>query len=494
MKKPYLNVTVILLSLLTLLPSVSGCAGNTETPGTTADTTTAAAPDSGEGQPPDVTALVPDVPEKIWNREFRVLGCGDDKSLSYPSFEIYAEDYTGEAMNDSVFARNETVRKKYGITVTQTLVDKTNDRISMNQSTGTDEFDLVFTDAYKVGALAQKGYFYDMHKVSYIDFSKPWWSKVENDALSIKGHIYYTGSDYSLRDKNRVQVIVCNDALIVDKGLTPIPGLVRSGDWTAEKMAEYVNACTDELDGDGKHTKADMFGLALSSYDCFAALCFGCGVHLIDKDGSDGLVVVSDLDHDSAAVDAVLNIFRPETSLSPEDYGRDWDIASDTFKDGRALFTINSIQYVSYYNQECSFDYTVLPCPMLDKDQKAYYSMAEIRCMLFSIPVTNPDPDFAGFALEVFSYESTNTTKSTFIELYCKTRNVRNADSVDMLNIVLDTVIYDNSIIYSDSIPLYGILNNYVPTAKSNVFLRYMNSFKSKTQKEIEKINADHAG
>ena len=494
MKRPYLNLSAILLLLAMLIAAFSGCAGSGVESGTTAGTTAAANPDSGEEQTPEVTAVLPDIPDTMWNREFRVLGCGDKTSISYPSFEIYAEDYTGEAMNDSVFARNETLRKKYGITVSQTLIDKTHDRISKNQSTGTDEFDLVFTFAYKVGALAQKGYFYDMHKVNYIDFSKPWWSKVENDALSIKGHIYYTGSDYSLRDKNRVQVIVCNDALIEDKGLAPVPGLVRSGDWTAEKMAEYVNACADELDGDGRHTKADMFGLALSSYDCFAALCFGCGVHLIDKDGSDGLVVVSDLDHDAAAVDAVLNIFRPETSMSPEDYGRDWDIASDTFEDGRALFTINSIQYVSYYNQVCPFDYTVLPCPMLDKDQDAYYSMAEVRCMLFSIPVTNPDPDFAGFALEAFSYESTNTTKTTFIELYCKTRNVRNADSVDMLNIVLDTVVYDNSIIYSETIPLYGILNSYVPVAKSNVFLRYMSSFKSKTQKEIDKINSDHAG
>ena len=491
MKRTGLCLAAILLSLTVLLPVLSGCAGDTSPDETEPVTTAAATVDATVTE--EATSEVPDIPDTVWNREFRVLGCGDKASPSFPTFEIYAEDYNGEAMNDAVFERNEKIKQKYGITVVQTLVDSTHNRIATSYSTGTDEFDLVFTYIYKIGGLAQRGYFYDMKNVDYIDFSKPWWNKNVTDTVSIKGHVYYNASDYSLRDKNRVQVIQCNDSLIADLRLDPIPAIVDAGEWTAEKMTQYVLAGTDDLNGDGKHTKEDRYGLALSSYDCFAALCFGCGVRLIDKDGDDGLMIVSDMVHDSNAVDAVLKMFTRECAMSPEDYERDWDIASDTFEDGRALFTINSITYVGYYSSNCTFDFTVLPCPMLDADQKAYYSMPEVRSMLFSIPVTNPDPDFTGFALEAFSAASTDSTKTTFIELYCKARNVRNADSVRMMNVVLGGIVFESSIFYSDTVPLYSILGTHVPTAKANVFQRYMSSFKNKAQTEIDKINTDFA-
>ena len=110
--------------------------------------------------------------------------------------------------------------------------------------------------------------------------------------------------------------------------------------------------------------------------------------------------------------------------------------------------------------------------------------------MFFAIPTTNQDPDFAGFALEAFSYESTDTTYVTFIELYCKSRNVRNADSVEMVNIILNNIVYDSSVFYSESIPLYSIINTIIPTTHSNTFLRNVNSNRSRAQTEIDRINS----
>ena len=109
--------------------------------------------------------------------------------------------------------------------------------------------------------------------------------------------------------------------------------------------------------------------------------------------------------------------------------------------------------------------------------------------MLFAVPVTEKDPAFAGFALEAFSYASTDTTLVTFTEILSKTKNIRNADSVEMINVVLDGVVYDNSIFYSSDIKLYGILNNTIPSADRNTFSTSMRTLKKSAKEVLDSIN-----
>ena len=491
--KSSVKIAAALLALLMAFAVFAACAEKT---GPAEESTTAAAvtndvPATAAAE----TKPVPDLPDTKWDREFRVLGTNKDASPTYPNFEIYAETITGDAINDAVYSRNETVKNKYGITVVQTLVNKTHDTVTKDATAGEDNYDLVFVNINKAGGLAQKGYLRDLTGIDYIDFEKPWWNQNVNDTVSIHGRIYYTSSDYSLRDKNRVQVLVCNDELREELRLDSIPGLVRSNEWTAAKMTEFVTAAVSDLDGDGVHTEKDRFGIGLSSYDGYAVLSFGFGLRLIGKDENGGVALISNPDRDSAVIDAVLEILgRKDVMMTPEDYGRNWDISDDTFIDGRALFTSCSLHYVGYHSQRAEFDFTVVPAPKLNSDQENFCAMPDIECMFFAVPTTNQDPNFAGFALEAFSYESTDTTYVTFVELYCKSRNVRNADSVEMVNIILDNIIYDGSIFYSDSIQLFNILNRSIPAVNSNILLRSLNSMKSSAEKEINKINSAFSG
>ena len=175
--------------------------------------------------------------------------------------------------------------------------------------------------------------------------------------------------------------------------------------------------------------------------------------------------------------------------MTPEKYGKAWALPADTFCEGRALFKITLLHSVGNFNRDCEFDFTVCPYPKLDTDQEKYYTIPDVYSMLYAVPVHAGDPDFAGFALEAFSYASTDTTYVTFVELLCKARNIRNADSVEMINLILDGVVYDNGIFYAASTKLYGIVNSQVPMEERNSFLRYYNSFKSPAAKAVKAIN-----
>ena len=107
MKKFSLKTASLVLSFLLFVLSFAGCAGRTADPGdnTTAEieafTTTA-----GEPVTEAETRIVPDVPYIKWDREFRILGCGDKNSDSFLSFELVATEANGDIVNDSVFRRN----------------------------------------------------------------------------------------------------------------------------------------------------------------------------------------------------------------------------------------------------------------------------------------------------------------------------------------------------------------------------------------------------
>lgn len=489
MKRTPLMILAAVLAALMISGTLAGCgkpAGGNEDITTVAATVDTAAT---EESTPEETKLQPDLADFVWNRDFRILGNSADSHYSFKTFEAYSEGLNGDVMNDTIYNRNESVRSKYGITVAQTLVKDPSQTIPIEYTSGNDNYDLVFAYIRDIGGLAQKGYFIDLHSLKNADLTKPWWNVTVNNAVSVKGHLFFGASDFSLRDKNRVQVMVCDDPIISELKLDTVPELVRRNEWTAEKMLEYVNAASIELNGDGKHTIDDQFGIVMHSYDAYASLCFGFGIRLIDKDPSDRLVLVGDSPLASDAIDAVLRICRTETYITPEKYGKDWELPYNTFCDGRALFKITVLHALGDFNSDCNFDFTVCPLPKLNADQEKHYTIPDKICMLYAVPVTETDPDFAGFALEAFSYASTDTTLVTFVEILCKTRNVRNPDSVDMINLILDGVVYDNSIFYSSSIGLYGILNYTIPNSELNTFSRSLKTEKNKADSVIRSIN-----
>lgn len=491
MKATYAKLTTLLLALLMVLSVFAACG---KTPDDETGATTAAAASDSPAATETVTEILPDLEDIVWNREFRILGCADDRDNSFPSFELTADSTTGDYMNDAVYSRNEKIFEKYGITVTQTLETNMKSRIEKDYNSTEDNFDLVFTYVNQVGGLAQQGYFLDMNEIDNIGLSKPWWNKNVNDSLTVKGKLFYASSDFSLRDKNRVSVMLVNDDLRKDLKLDPVPDQVTDHSWTADKMLQYVTVASTDLNGDGQHTSDDQYGLVMHSYNAFASICFGLGVRLIDKDAEDGLIVVANPDHDSSAVDMALKLCGSEVSMTPEKYNRDWAISANTLRAGRALFASTLLSSVGNFNKDCTFDFTVCPNPMLNESQEKYYTIPDVYCMFFAVPVQSKTPEFTGFALEALSYASTDTTLTTFIDLLCKQRNVRNVDSVAMINVIFDGIVYDNAICYSSSIKLYGILNSTIPDGETNVFNRMLTSLKGATEIELGKINDAYEG
>jgi len=488
---------LLLIAMLASL-TLSSCGGSETTTDTTAsgsvDTTTAAAD----------TAETLDLPEKNWEgRKFRVLGYENANRTQFSNFEIDSEGENGDVVNDAIFRRNTSIEDKYNVEIVQILdsSDANHGNATMNhirQTTlaGEDLYDLAFASVSKIGPLAREGMFYDLNSVDHIDFSKSWWNPEVNEALEISGRLFFTNSDFTLRDKSRSYIMLYNKDMVEQYKLGDPFQLVRDGKWTIDVMTEWAKKVGNDVNGNGEVDFEDTFGIGTDSYNAFRTMAFGCGMEIIKNNGgTPELVMNSEKTIDIA--DKVFGIFLPDyvgttcevwNGKVDFDY---WSTAINLFKQGRLLFVTTFPHTLKSYSADCVNDYGVLPFGKFDEKQEKHYTFADSMGMLMGIPSTTPDPDFSGFMLEALSHASQTTSLPAYYEISCKTKYTYDEDSAEMMDIIFDGIVFEPSMVYNIS----GVNNLLYEMAKggTNDFASRYASVEAAAKEDIKKLIADFA-
>ncbi len=77
----------------------------------------------------------------------------------------------------------------------------------------------------------------------------------------MNGHVFYGVSDYMLADPNG---FLFNKDMLRDFELENPYDLVRSDDWTLEKMMSMASVVMSDLDGDGDYDENDRYGYSVN--------------------------------------------------------------------------------------------------------------------------------------------------------------------------------------------------------------------------------------
>lgn len=499
-----LSSTVSLLLALLLSANIVSCGTGTQHGANTSGSDDVTTEPESTTEPVDPASVLELPDSDFKGREFRVLG----NEGSYPqwnNFEIYAESENGDVVNDAVFRRNRTVEDRYNVKVTQIIQNSGGDQdaclvphIRQTVMAGDDLYDLAFTTISGIGALAREGLVYDLNDVRNIDFSKNWWNQDVNDTLSIGGRLYFTSSDFSLRDKSRAYILAFNKEMIKQNNLDDPFTLVRENKWTIDKFNDMASHVSNDLNGDGNIDDKDQFGVGTDSYNAFATFIYGCGVTAVGKDENDVPILTLNSDRTVSVIEKVRSFFTlndvtviPDQWVGKVDYDF-WAVSSKAFKEGRELFMTCFPHSLKAFSAECVNDYGLVPYPKFDEAQEKYYTYADRYCMLFCIPVSCVDPDFSGFMLEALSAEATDTSLKAYYDISCKTKYTYDADSAEMLDLTFAGIQYDLSRIYN----ING-LNNFLyslASKKDNTFSSDYAKIESKALADIEKLVEDMNG
>lgn len=400
---------------------------------------------------------------------------------------LFADEENGDKLNDGVYQRNLMTEEWLGIDLTWEADCEIGDLAGVVQKAvlaGDDSYQIVLADSMRGNtAMVSGGMLLDMNTVESLDFSHEYWNTSALNELTIDGKTYFAKSAYTLPN---AAVVVFNKEMVLDMSLDYPYDLVREGTWTLDVFASMVEQGVADVNGDGKMTIDDQYGLTcMQDYplDCFI---YACGQTLVQLN-EEGRMEVSLYNDDSVSMYEKLYKLLNEGNKA---FMWGWGAAEETqlhMKSGRTMFEIYRTNEL-YQLRDCDVNYGIVPYPKLHEAQENYSINDYSR--LLCIPVTVAAPEMVGQTCEMLGYYSEEYVYPAYYGSLLEGKVARDEDTIEMLALIFDSVIYDGGMSY------FGLNNGgmqsllyYVSTkvAKGdNNFASYYATNAEKAQKEID--------
>ncbi len=432
--------------LITMLNLIAGCSeAKKETEGNNSETISVT-------EETESTELQPDLPEDTFDGyEFKILMKGKDY-VEWASQDIDVESINGEVINDSVYNRNLYVEDKYKVTITG-IEGKTSMGSDVRKIVTADEYayDFVTANMYDTSTLATQGNIIDLNTVPWLDLSAPWWDQRANSDLSINNKLYMTVGDLLIMPNDATWLVLFNKKLIGNYNLDNPYTLVNNDEWLFDKMMSMAKGVADDLDGNGKMDENDIYG-QISQLENGIGFLLGFDIKVISKDEQDLPYLSVNTEKTAQAWPKIVEFcMSREYSINFQEltkYNRPFEITQAMFEDNRGLFKTTAIQLViRMRNMET--DFGIIPMPKYDSSQDTYYNFVHPTASCVSIPITNNELERTGIILEALAAKSKYTLREAYYDISLNYKYLRDYESITMLDLILETRIFDISQIYN---------------------------------------------
>jgi len=132
------------------------------------------------------------------------------------------------------------------------------------------------------------------------------------------------------------------------------------------------------------------------------------------------------------------------------------------FASGRSLFLTAEIKGAQLL-RDMDDTFGIVPYPKYDENQDSYYSSFVNQCLFYTIPVTNTHLKETAVISDYTSYLSMQDVLPVYYGNVVEQKGLRNEDSIEMLDIILNTKSVDLGI-------LFGWTSSILDSMRSNLY------------------------
>ena len=358
-----------------------------------------------------------------------------------------AEEEIGEPMNDEVYRRNRRIEERFNIEISQELIEygTLNATFRKNVGAGIEAHEiylLVDRDALTFGA---EGMVYKIAEIPNIDISKPYWSQSMNKSLTIGGELMFAYGAFNLTVYDYTHVMLFNKQMISDLQLESPYELVKSGNWTFDKFSEMATAATRDLDGDGIMDENDIYGFVSLAKYILPSFWVAAGVESISKSSDDipQFTLIGD-EKFASIIDKAFAMTYDNGSWFRGDAKNDANISEIGDKlviNNQTLFSNCTFKKIGDL-RSMETDFGIIQYPKYTATQDKYYTFVEGGNPGI-VPITASNLQMTGTILESLNAESAKTVIPAYYDISLKTKQARDEESVEMLDLIFENRIYD---------------------------------------------------
>ncbi len=366
--------------------------------------------------------------------------------ITSPDTEKFSPDEeTPEMISESVYLRNRRAEEAVGIKIVtrrgeiNAMLDKT----KSSAESGTFFTDILMIPIYKFGYYAIDSLLLDMRSVRSFDPSAEYFNSSAASAVSGGfATLGITGNEAVSPDS--YTSVLANKDILQNAGadISELYASASKGSWTYDLLFEYT-AAVDALSDASLSLTSEVADSRLSDIVFTSSGCdFVFGLHT--KTPRIGFTPSSS----EKAINNIKKLLSAKKTSKEKNSSKDIS-ASELFSSGRSAFHIQSLgMLVSLADSETEF--AILPLP---KSEEAgnYRTLISNNETLFAVPKNHRAPEYAVTSLSAICAASSGMY-SEYVN-YAFSNILRDADSANMLDIILSSAVFDFAFAYGGVYP-----------------------------------------
>ncbi len=388
------------------------------------------------------------------------------------AYEYAVEETSGDVVNDAVYEKNRTVEDYLGIefafrveATAWNTREQFSNMIIQDVMSDSKSFDLVNSATVSTISTASSGVFLEGGSLPFVQFDRSWWMADMYSRFSIDGKLYGFIGDASLSLYKDMTAIFFNKRIWEEFKKHDPYELVRSGEWTLDKMIELTVDMVKDLDGNGIYAP-ETDQMAWYS-EVVPNGTFQTSLQLevvrINDEGTPEYLGLTERFSD--AYDKMYAFYQQPGVASRSTIDDKSYHTMKTFAQGTVATMCNFI-YSTEYLRDMKDDYGILPMPKYDETQEKYISQVGTSTSMLFVPLTTNDAELTSKVMEACAYYTNQLVVPRYYEVALKEKYARDSDVAEMLDLIREGAAFDFLFVYGA-----GCLSN-----APNLFFRKLES------------------
>lgn len=369
--------------------------------------------------------------------------------LTYSPKTYEVEELTGDVMEDAKYDRNIKIDERFQVTikaVASPSIQELDKEFKQSVLSGDNAYDIAIPHQITSGpGFITSHSILPWNNVPYVNPDKPWWNQTINETINILGQQYYMAGYVTMPTPFCMFV---NKDLAADNNLGDIYQIVREGKWTLDVLKEMTSKISADINGDGVYDSADQWGISFNDDNQTLNFMYSCGIlSVIIEDGKP--VPNTYNDKMIAFIESMYDLVWNDNRTLLTTYNTQGEIGDGAFSDGRLLIKCAAVgDLVSY--RDLDIDIGVIPYPMWDEKQDGYHAHVDAWNGMLCIPKTADNLERTGIIIEAMAAETYKYVIPAYYDVTLGTKLVRDTESVEMMDIIFDGVVYDFGYIFDN--------------------------------------------